>query len=172
MEHELKAIIQQYMARMTQDRLLPWMLRDLCPDDRRASKGIVVIPYESTADTCNAVERFQLFDCDFVSVTCGGYTISATDSEHFDITVAKKRKPRWLPFLYSHLWGTFIIPRCPWLQLVMLYLVIHTRSHRLLVVDLIIFVDVYLPDLAWSSIVSFYNFNVSFNPILCSFCSS
>ena len=26
----------------------------------------------------------------FVSVTCGGDTISATDSEHFDITVAKK----------------------------------------------------------------------------------
>ena len=30
----------------------------------------------------------------FVSVICGGDTISATDSEHLDITVAKKRKPR------------------------------------------------------------------------------
>ena len=26
--------------------------------------GVVVIPYESTADTCYAVEWFQLFDCE------------------------------------------------------------------------------------------------------------
>ena len=30
----------------------------------------------------------------FVPVTCGGDTISATDSEHFDITVAKKNGSR------------------------------------------------------------------------------
>ena len=29
-------------------------------------------------------------------------------------TAHKRRNgSRWLPFLYSHFWGTFIIPRCP-----------------------------------------------------------
>ena len=34
------------------------------PPRTYASVGLVVIPYESNADTCYAVEWFQLFDCE------------------------------------------------------------------------------------------------------------
>ena len=40
-----------------------WGLAPLRPRTY-ASVGLVVIPYESNADTCYAVEWFQLFDCE------------------------------------------------------------------------------------------------------------